>query len=630
MAYERLSQSRSTGEGLDVFVQNTIQLYGRQVKIRNADEEANFFKAVIDNNLSLDDQLEYRKAQFDRVSDDKEERNRLRQEIKDLQSRIKYEKFSNTFLEKVAEVNDGVSSLDSIINWLEDQKEGENNPDILRSINTQIANKKGERFQQIQNLLTSQTNYALKDKSEDIVTAQIARVQKAKTEALLSGDETLAESYDPALDALNKALQENAVKKDLKTFAVQTIVGASSATHLLDSYNNKIATADVSQPITINGVTYASAQEYWRYTRDSYLADSSPSGFFQRLNDEVSTNLKVKNSKNILSSSDVTEAATKFNTLYGRPELQGMTSRIDASKQDAMQVGADLLSNKVVNKYNATLDLNKAMSELNTLKSVGVNIDKALGDIIVSATNLKSQNVSDIVSTAQSLMASQPGLSPSEAVSQAIKMGAGTVLSPNELLTKTPADLAKGIATSVENQSNTQDPRLTVTPPNSGILPGNTPTAPQTPTSTSPASTTGSYTIKSGDTLSAIAAKYGTTVAQLTSLNSIADPNKIYAGQTLKLPSQPAPTNPAPAPIQTNPTPTTPTPTPVAPAPATPTSQPATPAPITQPTNTYTIQRGDTLSAIAMKNNTTVTKLAQLNGIPDPNKIQAGQTIKLY
>ena len=43
------------------------------------------------------------------------------------------------------------------------------------------------------------------------------------------------------------------------------------------------------------------------------------------------------------------------------------------------------------------------------------------------------------------------------------------------------------------------------------------------------------YTVKSGDTLSGIAAKYGTTYQQLAQLNGIANPNKIYAGQKLRV-----------------------------------------------------------------------------------------------
>lgn len=48
---------------------------------------------------------------------------------------------------------------------------------------------------------------------------------------------------------------------------------------------------------------------------------------------------------------------------------------------------------------------------------------------------------------------------------------------------------------------------------------------------------TKNYTIKKGDTLSGIAQKYGTTVSTLQSLNHIQNPNLIYAGSILKIPT---------------------------------------------------------------------------------------------
>ncbi len=47
---------------------------------------------------------------------------------------------------------------------------------------------------------------------------------------------------------------------------------------------------------------------------------------------------------------------------------------------------------------------------------------------------------------------------------------------------------------------------------------------------------TKSYTVKMGDTLSAIATQFGTTVSRLVELNSIQDANLLYIGQVLKLP----------------------------------------------------------------------------------------------
>lgn len=48
----------------------------------------------------------------------------------------------------------------------------------------------------------------------------------------------------------------------------------------------------------------------------------------------------------------------------------------------------------------------------------------------------------------------------------------------------------------------------------------------------------------------------------------------------------------------------------------------------TTTTSPYVIKYGDTLGAIATKNKTTVAALAKLNNISDPNKIQAGATLK--
>ena len=99
----------------------------------------------------------------------------------------------------------------------------------------------------------------------------------------------------------------------------------------------------------------------------------------------------------------------------------------------------------------------------------------------------------------------------------------------------------------------------------------------------------GTYTVQPGDTLSGIAAKYGTSWQTLQQLNGIANANLIYPGQVLKLPGG------APSPSVT----------------------------------TYTIQPGDTLSGIAAKYGTSVSSLVALNGIANPDVIYAGQTIRI-
>lgn len=64
--------------------------------------------------------------------------------------------------------------------------------------------------------------------------------------------------------------------------------------------------------------------------------------------------------------------------------------------------------------------------------------------------------------------------------------------------------------------------------------------APVTPADPAPSTGTGSaeevYTVKRGDTLSAIARKYNTTYQKLAAYNGIANPNLIHVGQKIKIP----------------------------------------------------------------------------------------------
>lgn len=148
----------------------------------------------------------------------------------------------------------------------------------------------------------------------------------------------------------------------------------------------------------------------------------------------------------------------------------------------------------------------------------------------------------------------------------------------------------------------------------------------------------GTYTVQAGDTLTAIANKYGTTVDSLVALNSIADKNKIYVGQILKI-SGTTSNNSTSYTVQAGDTLSG-----IASKFGTTYQELARINNISNPnliyvgqvikingvsSNTYTVQKGDTLSEIAQKYNTTVSELASKNGIADINKIYIGQILKI-
>ncbi len=81
-------------------------------------------------------------------------------------------------------------------------------------------------------------------------------------------------------------------------------------------------------------------------------------------------------------------------------------------------------------------------------------------------------------------------------------------------------------------------PSATASPePSPSLTPAPSPTATPEPTPTpSTATSPQRYRVKAGDTLSSIAARYGTTVKALVALNDIADPRIIRIGQVLLIP----------------------------------------------------------------------------------------------
>lgn len=97
------------------------------------------------------------------------------------------------------------------------------------------------------------------------------------------------------------------------------------------------------------------------------------------------------------------------------------------------------------------------------------------------------------------------------------------------------------------------------------------------------------YQVRSGDTLSEIASRFGTTVAALVALNHISNPDRIYVGQWLDLPAGSAATS----------------------------------------GRVYIVQSGDTLGKIAARSNYPggYLALAARNNIADPNRIYVGQSI---
>ncbi|PCS00365.1 LysM peptidoglycan-binding domain-containing protein [Lactococcus fujiensis] len=127
---------------------------------------------------------------------------------------------------------------------------------------------------------------------------------------------------------------------------------------------------------------------------------------------------------------------------------------------------------------------------------------------------------------------------------------------------------------------------------------GGVPSSSLRSSSNSSASGASSYTVKSGDTLSAIAAQYSTTTARLISVNGLSDGNSLQVGQVLKI-------------------------TGVSQASSTTTNLSSSSG-----TGSYTVKSGDSLSSIAAQYGMSIRHLMNANGISDINStIHIGQKL---
>ncbi len=120
-----------------------------------------------------------------------------------------------------------------------------------------------------------------------------------------------------------------------------------------------------------------------------------------------------------------------------------------------------------------------------------------------------------------------------------------------------------------------------------------------------PVSTAGTevYIVKKGDILSQLAVDFGTTTAELVRLNSLSNPDVLYVGQELRVPAGRG-------------------------GGAAKKSSSAKPAASIKKGGTYTIQKGDTLSGIALAAGVSVADLRALNNI-EGDRIIAGETLDI-
>ena len=124
------------------------------------------------------------------------------------------------------------------------------------------------------------------------------------------------------------------------------------------------------------------------------------------------------------------------------------------------------------------------------------------------------------------------------------------------------------------------------------------------------------HTVKSGDTLTEIAGRYGTTVSQIKSWNGLRG-DTIYVGQRIKVGTTTTTTSSSSS-------------SSVASSSSSSGSSSSSSASTSGTKTKYTVKRGDTLTGIASHYGVSTSDVQKWNHIRNPSDIMAGQSLVLY
>jgi LysM repeat protein len=113
---------------------------------------------------------------------------------------------------------------------------------------------------------------------------------------------------------------------------------------------------------------------------------------------------------------------------------------------------------------------------------------------------------------------------------------------------------------------------------------------------------TAPYTVKGGETLSDIAAHFGTSTERLIQINGIGDPDHVMAGSRLQIPVRPG---------------------------SRPAAKSSSSAKASATAKEHVVSPGESLGEIASRYGTSVARLSALNGLDNPDLVLAGTRLKL-
>ena len=424
----------------------------------NAVEEASFQRSIVDNDLSYQEQLDYRKIQLEqekiKTYPNVEFIEEVKTSVSALKKMVRYRKFRDNYFTFLQDLASGKKALEDHLEFLNDSLADESlDREVKDELKDQYIKTIDAKRTQDRQIIDAQINFNQKDRTAESIDKATNLVKSQLIKPDIQKDKVLRTSYEMQLRTLGKEKMEIGIEDRMNWMAINLISKDRKNPSLwkLETFSGFRDKSGVDMPVNIGGVRYASEQEYWQITLNNYVQNDFGNEYVVENKGEAAL---IWNKLGLLPDTYIKNLTTNNNIIRTHPELQDFQQVIASAIQDSITNTLALKAKDLTARYYldkpsiaTESDYQKAKQELENLKVIFGEDYSLSPDIQAIETKLiakRVQTTKDILATAAEY-AEAEGITLQEAIG---KYGptAAIEVSAETFKEKTPMEAAAEIA----------------------------------------------------------------------------------------------------------------------------------------------------------------------------------------
>jgi len=365
---------------LDGIVKARLKSFSNSRKRIRATKETEFQRRIIDEDLSFQEQLDYRQAQLGeertKTYPDVDFIEEIETSITSLKKLVRARKFRDNYFSLLQDLASGRKSLEDHLEFLKNTLEDTWDRDIRDEIQEQIIKVTEDKRDQDRKIINSQITFYQKDNTSKSLKAAMDLVRKQLFKPEIQRDNALRTSYEQQLATLKKEELGIDIEDKANWMAMEMVRSERKNPSLwkLETFSGFRDKAGTDTPVNIGGTRYNSEREYWQTTLNNYIQSDFANEYAKENKNEATL---MWNKLGLLPTAYLRNLVTKNNMLRTNPELQPFQTTISSAIQDTITNALDLKSKDLIAKYYldkpdiaTTSNYEQAKQELENLKNL--------------------------------------------------------------------------------------------------------------------------------------------------------------------------------------------------------------------------------------------------------------------